>query len=375
MLDMVPKPTFSGQPRDFANFKAEWDEYERAIAETCGPVSQFAMLTLYKECLDEASQVKLGDRMQRDPNLTLRAFKRELQNERGADSQKQHRAEWEAVVLRLTGPPGRELTLQDWRLYEAVFKLHRNRVLERTAAEERKMVFSKLPLAFQRQLVEENVERRETRPWVRVRYPPSLNADEVRAAIGLHLPEPLPVVQESNSSLVIKAKNANQQNKLLDLEDARVNGKTLKACRFDYEMSGDEMFVFITKRLSAEEELQAMLEAYGCAQPTKPTHGQVECSEAEGAAREPSPRRGTSKGVHFSQSGVKRYPQVCYRCKRAGRLFVHNHKACKFAAEEDKGKGEQKKAQSLTSAVHSPDESPDGSSPCMEEGGPQVRAE
>ena len=281
------------------------------------------------------------------------------------------------MTLRLTGPPGKELTLQDWRLYEALFKLHRDRVLEKTAAEERKMIFIQLPADFQRQLIEEDFEHRETRPWVRVRYPPSLSADEVRAAIELHLQEALPVVQESSCSLVCKAKDASQQDRLLELHQARLKGSHLQACPFQYELSSDEIFAFITKRLRAEEELQATLEAYG-AQPAIPKPVQVSRSKAKGYAQEVSSARGPSDRVQFSKN-FERYPQVCYRCKRAGRLFVHNHKACKFATEEEEGKGKQKKAQSPKFLQHSSDRSQstvdNGSPQGRGEGSPLVRAE
>ena len=158
---MMSKPLFFGQPHDYARFEAEWDELERAIRETSPyPPGDFALLVEFKSCLDDPTQIKLRVRMQQEPRLSLTTFKREVRSEFGVDSRKQHRRDWEAVVLQQTGPLGRPLTLQNWRHFEAQYKLHREQVPERSIAEEWRMLFVKLPPSLQEQIVREQAKRR-----------------------------------------------------------------------------------------------------------------------------------------------------------------------------------------------------------------------
>jgi hypothetical protein len=358
---MMTKPRFSGQPHDYARFEAEWDELERAIRETSPyPPSAFALLIEFKACLDEATQIKLRVRMQQDPGLTLAAFKRELRGEFGVDSQKQHRRDWEAVVLHQTGPPERPLTLQNWRHFEAQYKLHREQVPERSAAEEWRMLFVKLPATLQEQIVREQSKRREKRPWVRIAYPPGLDAADVITAMEVQFQEPLPSMRECASSFIVETSNEVQRDRLLELHNARLNGFRLLASRHEYEMSGDEIISFITRRLNAEEELQATRNAFGLIPPMdpKPRSEKVPTASAspanlhvvkfsepkQGKAHFPRGQKSASHPKERSRSSEKKLDANavnCYTCRREGRPFVHDFKTCehsKKAFEELKRK-------------------------------------
>ena len=96
-------------------------------------------------CLDPSTQVKLRTRRRQSPGITLTDFKRELRSEFAVDAQRQNRRDWESINLPLTGPVGHDLTLQNWRDFDANYEMARDRVLDRTPAEEWRMIFKKLP--------------------------------------------------------------------------------------------------------------------------------------------------------------------------------------------------------------------------------------
>ena len=184
----VAKPRFSGQPHDYARFEVEWNEIERVYRQVYPLWNDTAMLHEFKACLDEATQIRLRARLREKPELTLVDFKRELRQEFGIDAQRQNRRDWESVTLSLSGPPGKELTMADWRRFEASFKLFRASVPERSASEEWRMIFSKLPEKIQELVIREQAKMRSKRPWVRLTVPgqPAFSTD-VPHRLPLHL--------------------------------------------------------------------------------------------------------------------------------------------------------------------------------------------
>ena len=230
--------------------------------------------------LDEATKTKLRGRQRQNPNLTLTDFRRELRKEFGVDAHRQNRRDWEGVTLRLTGPPGHELTQQEWRRFEALYKLHRDTVPERSASEEWRMLFVKLPPNLQEQIIREQTKRREKRPWVRVTFPSDLDPTDVLTAVQMHTQHPLPRYHECSQGFVFETPTEEDQEDLLSLHRAKVEGIPLTVSQKEYEMTADKILNFISKRLRSEAELQAARDALGCTRPastpTQPTNVQPE---------------------------------------------------------------------------------------------------
>ena len=109
------------------------------------PVTDYAMLIELRKALDEPSAEILKSRMLVEPDLKYDEVWNSFQQEWGVDASKQNRADWHAVKLLLTGPKEDPVTLNEWRRYQAKFTTTRSRVVDRTEAEERQLVFNQLP--------------------------------------------------------------------------------------------------------------------------------------------------------------------------------------------------------------------------------------
>jgi len=139
----LKKPRFSGHPEDVAKFFRDWGEVETIITSSSAfPITDYAMLMELRNALDEASAEQLKAQMLMNPNLTYEENWDSFRREWGFDAQKQNRADWFAVNLAKSGPVDAEVTLSDWRAYQARFQTSRSRVSDRTEAEERQLVFS-----------------------------------------------------------------------------------------------------------------------------------------------------------------------------------------------------------------------------------------
>jgi hypothetical protein len=314
------------------------------------------MLQEFRLCMDEATQIKLRSCLRQNPNLSLTDFKQELRAEFGIDTQRQNRREWESVRLELTGPPGHELTLQKWRSFEALYKLHRDSVPERSTGEEWRMLFAKLPPVWQERVVGEQAKKRDKHPWVRLTYPVGLTAEDVLMVVEGHLQGQVPDYREFPGGFVFETPSAEARDQLLQLHNAKVEGRVLFASRHDYEMSGDDIFAFITKRLRTEEELRATREALGCVQPTvvRPVAAQVHAVVTDQAGLQVVQFSGESQTGKSVFGSKTQYPKpadkrrneetqnqvdrsVCHTCRREGREFCHDFTKCEYfrkAAEE-----------------------------------------
>jgi len=215
-----PKPKFSGKPHDYAKFELDWGDLEYRYRETFkGCWNEHFMLTDFRNCLDEATQLKLKARQRERSGLTLTEFKRELREEFGIDAQRQYRRDWESVVLSLSGPKDHELTMSDWRKFEAQYKLCRSQVPERSATEEWRMLFAKLPARWQEAVVKEQAKRRERKPWVRVSVPGLATAD-VLAIVQEFTGKRLPEYEAGTGGVVFKVSKDKERSRLLHLQNA-----------------------------------------------------------------------------------------------------------------------------------------------------------
>ena len=76
------------------------------------------------------------------------------------DSLAQLRLAWESVRL-----PAGTLTLGRWMEFQREFQLKRDRVEDRTAQEEYRLLLSNLPTSWQREVLKEESKKRENK-WV-----------------------------------------------------------------------------------------------------------------------------------------------------------------------------------------------------------------
>jgi len=308
-----------------------------------------AMLNQFKECLDEANQTRLRARQKERPNLTLVEFKRELRQAFGIDAQRQYRRDWEAVTLTLSGPPGKELTLADWRKFEAKYKIYRSSVPERSATEEWRMIFSKLPEKIQEMVVKKQADLRRTRPWVRVSAP-GMTTDDILALVEAHTGRPIPRHHTCAAGVVFEVTTSEDRDELIRLQNAETeDGHRITATQHEYEMSGDQIFAVITEKLTVDSELRLQQDLYGVKKPAQPTDTKVRPVASEeakmqvvqfsGNTRTPKPNQGdkgrSGRSEHPKSQGrgspAKRQNSddtVCYNCRSAGREHVHDFRQC-----------------------------------------------
>ena len=279
------------------------------------------------------------------------------------------------MTLQLAGPQGNEISLPNFRRFEAQYKLYRDSVPGHSAEEEWRMIFGKLPNEWRKQVIREQAKRRESRPWVRLTFPSGLTTEEALLAVETRLDGPMPNYKEYASGIIIETQTVQAQNRLLALHNARVEGFLLTATQHEYVMTGDEMFTFITKRLMTDEEFRLNCDMAG-GPPTKPALAKTHVVEADDAKMhvvQASPRapekgkasaakpyqgprgtpsspvrpqspmspRSTGNRDGFSKPQGQRGALVCRACKTAGRPFMHDYMKCEHsnkAWRESKGK-------------------------------------
>ena len=105
-------------------------------------------------------------------------------------------------------------------------------------------------------LGKENLKCRDRKPWVRLTYPMGLAPTDVLYAVQDRLRGPLPQFTEFAMGFLFHATSEVEQARLLSLHRAQLGPFMLQVSKHEYQMTAEEVFSFITKKLKVQEELR-----------------------------------------------------------------------------------------------------------------------
>ena len=231
-----------------------------APAETSLTVATFVA---FMTASGHAQQI-LKARMLTESNLQYQEHWDAFCHEGGYDAQKQNRAEWVAIKLAHSGPKGAEVTLGDWRTFQARFTAARARVADRTKAEEHQMVFRQLTPKMQEVLLREQSKRRASRPWVSIVTPGRIPLNDVLAEMRDQLGGLLPTTETTRAGCIVQCATAEMRDRFLHFSGWEFEGQSIEVTRYEYEMTSEETFEFFLQRLRVDQELSATRATYGC---------------------------------------------------------------------------------------------------------------
>ena len=135
---------FSGQQgRDWQQFVREWKPYERILEQAYPPALWNAVkLETLKGLLDRTTLTDFQARFEASGEVTFESFWDQIDREFGRDATHQNKQAWLRVRLNISG---KRLTSSEWRDFEKEFVLRRNRVTDRTEAQEYELLMAQLP--------------------------------------------------------------------------------------------------------------------------------------------------------------------------------------------------------------------------------------
>jgi hypothetical protein len=266
--------------------------------------------------------------------------------------------------------------------FQREFQLKRDRVEIRTQAEERTMVLQKLPLAWKRQVINEETKRGKGKLMVRITNVSGKPLLIIQHLLQVAVGELVGTIRETTNGILVECPNSQVQQKLLDMDRWTLEGKVIKTCRVEETMSGDEMMDFIAERLLGQEKLNAINQSMGTlidrevhqvgkgnnrpnqqskgkgynrryepepkpdkpTSPPPPTNSSRQPTSPRNSPREsrPADHRGRGKG----DWGDRRddWAKPCNHCKVAGRDSWHDYRGCdyhkKWLATKFSGKGQ-----------------------------------
>lgn len=154
-----------------------WQEFERGWTNKMnlikgmagGPPADELLFELIKNSLDESDTIFMQNFRESSPQEKFQNFFQELKQKYCIDPTKENRKTWENLTLQQTA--GR-LNLANWSLFKEKFCLFSKRVENRTEEEEHDLLIEKLPLYWQRKVMEEERRQRRYRCLVRITGPP-----------------------------------------------------------------------------------------------------------------------------------------------------------------------------------------------------------
>ena len=196
-----------------------------------------------------------------DQDLSYYKFWEQLRTRFIRDVRSTHRQNWHMVKVSKAGDLP---TLQEWAEFQAAYASKRALVEDWSDAEDQQLVFAQVPREFQKRLLQETGKRREGQKWVRVGVPDGLTNQEIKEELERTLETPMPNCEMEKRHFVVKCATREVQERLMELDGAKLSGKPIKIQKPEYCMTGDEILPFIRKILERDDELRLLRKSYGC---------------------------------------------------------------------------------------------------------------
>ena len=317
------------------------------------------LLEALSGCLDSADRALLERRREQNSQLTFEEFWDELQGLYDRDSVTQQRQAWECVKISHG-----ELTLEKWQDFQRQYELKRDRVEDRTAAEERKLLFQNLPSHLAKDVLKEETKRQRGKYLVRVSNLPDKPLHVLQTELSEYVQENIGRVTMTGAGLVVTCASPNIQKKILNLDGGLNDGKQIRVCRVENEMTSEEICEFITERLQTEEKLAGLQQTFKTPEKIREVaaihnHGRGkgkgkgfvrndkrENSPRSPAAGNPKPQtpppsshgKGKGKGGGKGSGGKGIGNGFCQSCHEKGLNARHSSGECRNWQKHDNGK-------------------------------------
>ena len=263
--DAVPR--FSGNYADWQDFARKWQHYLKMVhADGTGPLPEALVLNALEGRLDRASAALLATRRMENPGLSYHQFWHELESRFVRDVQALHRQNWHKLAVEKRGHTP---TVLEWTEFMALYQGRRALVENWGEEEDRELVYAQLTQELCKEALKERAKRRLGKKWVRVSVPAGSTIGEVRremeAAVGTHLR----LASQDRHNFVVDCADDLQMRALLDWDGAKLDGRTVRVSRAQYDFNGDDLLEFVRGILETEDEVRQRRTN----SPPKPTYG------------------------------------------------------------------------------------------------------
>ena len=181
LLNSAKKPApFSGKHGgDWQQFVREWKPYE-LILEKVYPKELWDTIKLetLKGLLDQATLNDFQAKFEADGRVSYADFWDEIDRKFGRDANHQNQQAWRRVRLNVAG---KRMTSAEWRNFRTEFVLRRNRVADRTEAQEYELLMAQLSRFWGDEVAKAESKKNAGGHWVKVsNLPADMTRQELR---------------------------------------------------------------------------------------------------------------------------------------------------------------------------------------------------
>ena len=307
---------FSGRAEDFEEFERQWNFHLKLMASASqGDLPDALVLMTIKNFIDDASATLLNGKLAIDPDLSYDDFWSELRSRFLRDARATHRQNWRSTKLIISGD---RVTLQDWCRFQASYVSRRALVEDWSEMEDQTFVFAQTPSEFQTKVLIETGKRRNGKHWVRVVFPPDMQASEVQTILGQEIGVPFRVLSNDKRSFVIDCHSEANARILLENDGSKVEGRVIKIQKAEYSMTGDDIFRFVQRLLETEDDLRSLRKAYDIVDDAPRGVQLVQTHPAASPSHSHPPSQGSSQGGpwgkdHWRDDRQRRSPRAPHK--------------------------------------------------------------
>ena len=205
---------------------------------------------MLKGLLDTATLLDFQTRFEAEGEVDFAEFWEEIDREFGRDANHQNKQAWMRVRLNQAG---KRLTSAEWRAFEKEFILRRNRVTDRTEAQEYELILAQLNRYWGDEVAKAESRKNTGEHWVKMlNLPHEMTRAELETILRRWDLVPRRVNKIDNGFMVSFDMESDRA-KLLRYQNYRVGDSRISLSRARVKLTPTEIFDFISDRLQTLE--------------------------------------------------------------------------------------------------------------------------
>ena len=219
MMENLRKTTpkrLGGGREDFQEWRWLWEDHLQVAREASpGTLSDFTVLTLLKDWLDDTNRKELETRLRHNRAMCYFEYYGELCIKYGFDPQTTNRNRWRGVQL-IKDNSRMGVNAQAWARFEAELTAASSQVSYLDPEEMREHILKQIPSKLREKVLKAELKKQEEYHWVRVSIPLGDRAESVVREIGLLRRKNYREWRSENGHLVINAGDAQEKRHCWD---------------------------------------------------------------------------------------------------------------------------------------------------------------
>ena len=247
-LKDIKPPMYDGNPLNLDRFLEKLDDWGLTVTEDMDPAdAEKYVFRRFRYRLPEVLQELYFVATKEGKIKTLKEAKKCLNEQEWVDAPQVDAKRWESIKLQ---HDGREIRLQDWRVFRGQYTLFRRNVEDWNEGDEQARLLSMLPEAWIKRVTKEEAKRAKSNHTVKMMLPKEYHTNVVawtRKNVARDVKR-----HSLQNALLITVSGDREKTAMWRLDECDVSGQTIRLQAIPARMSCDEILEWVGEEVLKE---------------------------------------------------------------------------------------------------------------------------